>query len=74
MKSGWEGIEVLDKEPKGEPKDRQIELDKAFARTFETTEGKKVLDYLASRSATADLGTRSRQFVWVCKRRPKQHN
>ncbi len=50
MKSGWEGIEVLDEEPKGEPKDRQIELDKAFARTFETTEGKKVLDYLASRT------------------------
>jgi len=48
MTSGWEGIEVLDLEEKrkSKPKDNQIELDKAFARTFDTEEGKKVLNYL----------------------------
>jgi hypothetical protein len=50
VKTGWEGIEVLDQEPKGEPKDKQIELDKAFARTFDTDEGKKVLAHLISRT------------------------
>jgi len=35
---GWEGIETLGIQSK----DDQIELDKAYARTFDTEEGKKV--------------------------------
>ena len=50
MTTGWEGLEVLDKTPKKEPKDHQIELDKAFARTFETDEGQKVLKHLMEKT------------------------
>jgi|TARA_B100000519_G_C13870545_1_gene263418 hypothetical protein len=48
MTAGWEGIQVLDLEEKRKtkPKDNQVELDKAFARTFESEEGRKVLTYL----------------------------
>jgi hypothetical protein len=48
-KTGWEGIEVLDEKPLP-TKDNQLELDKAFARTFDTEEGKKVLRYLITRT------------------------
>ncbi len=48
-KTGWEGIEVLDEKPLPS-KDNQLELDKAFARTFDTEEGKKVLEYLIART------------------------
>jgi|TARA_R100000479_G_scaffold151439_1_gene87216 hypothetical protein len=50
MTAGWEGIEVLDENVKSEPKDHQLELDKAFARTFETEEGKKVLKHLIEKT------------------------
>ena len=40
-KVGWEGIEVLETKSKQEPKDEQLEIDKAYARTFETEEGRK---------------------------------
>ena len=48
-KTGWEGIEVLNEKPLP-TKDNQLELDKAFARTFDTEEGKKVLEYLIART------------------------
>ena len=48
-KTGWEGIEVLDESPM-ELVDDQLAIDKSFARTFETEEGKKVLSYLVSRT------------------------
>ena len=43
---GWEGIETLGIQSK----DDQIELDKAYARTFDTEEGKKVLEHLKSKT------------------------
>lgn len=48
-RNGWEGIDVLD-EKSIASKDNQLELDKAFARTFETEEGRKVLKYLVTRT------------------------
>ena len=48
-KTGWEGIEVLNEKPLP-TKDNQLELDKAFARTFETEEGRKVLQFLISKT------------------------
>ena len=42
MKQGWDGIEFLDVKSKSETKDTELETNKAFARTFETEEGKKV--------------------------------
>ena len=48
-RNGWEGIDVLD-EKSIASKDDQLELDKAFARTFETEEGRKVLKYLVTRT------------------------
>ena len=39
---GWEGLNTLDVHRK----DDQLELDKAYARTFETEEGKKCLKHL----------------------------
>ena len=41
-KVGWEGIEVLDNQAKQETKNEQLEIDKSYARTFETEEGKKL--------------------------------
>ena len=38
---GWEGLNTLDVHRK----DDQLELDKAYARTFNTKEGKKVLEH-----------------------------
>ena len=38
-KVGWEGIEVLDNQAKQETKNEQLEIDKSYARTFETEEG-----------------------------------
>jgi|TARA_Y100001937_G_scaffold98640_1_gene134606 hypothetical protein len=49
-KVGWEGIEVLETKSKQEPKDEQLEIDKAYARTFETEEGRKCLKHLISRT------------------------
>jgi len=46
MTQGWEGLRVLDNPSKNETKNKQVEIDKAFARTFETEEGKKVLEFL----------------------------
>ena len=43
---GWEGLNTLDVHRK----DDQLELDKAYARTFETEEGKKVLEHLKSKT------------------------
>jgi hypothetical protein len=48
-KSGWDGIEVLDEKPM-HLRDDSVEIDKAFARTFDTAEGKKVLKYLLSKT------------------------
>ena len=48
-RNGWEGIDVLD-EKSIASKDNQLELDKAFARTFETEEGRKCLDFLIRRT------------------------
>ena len=48
-KTGWEGIDVLNEKSREGVLD-QLELDKSFARTFETEEGKKVLKYLISRT------------------------
>ena len=45
-KVGWEGIEVLDNQAKQETKNEQLEIDKSYARTFETEEGKKCLKHL----------------------------
>lgn len=50
MKQGWDGIEFLDVKSKNEPKDIEIEINKAFARTFETEEGKKVLEFLIKKT------------------------
>ena len=44
---GWEGLNTLDVVHR---KDDQLELDKAYARTFETEEGKKCLKHLVSRT------------------------
>jgi hypothetical protein len=44
---GWEGLNTLDVVHR---KDDQLELDKAYARTFETEEGKKVLEHLKSKT------------------------
>ena len=41
-KVGWEGIEVLDNQAKQETKNEQLEIDKSYARTFETEEGRNV--------------------------------
>ena len=49
-KVGWEGIEVLDNQAKQETKNEQLEIDKSYARTFETEEGKKCLKHLMSRT------------------------
>lgn len=49
MENGWEGVEVLDEEPLNN-KDDQFAVDKSFARTFDTEEGKKVLEYLVSKT------------------------
>jgi len=49
MENGWEGVQVLDQEPINN-KDDQFAIDKSFARTFDTEEGKKVLDYLVSKT------------------------
>ena len=43
---GWEGLNTLDVHRK----DDQLELDKAYARTFNTKEGKKVLEHLKSKT------------------------
>lgn len=40
MENGWEGVQVLDQEPINN-KDDQFAVDKSFARTFDTEEGKK---------------------------------
>ena len=48
-KAGWDGIEVLDENPM-QLRDDTIAIDKSFARTFETEEGKKVLQYLISKT------------------------
>jgi hypothetical protein len=50
MKQGWDGIEFLDVKPKSETKDTELETNKAFARTFETKEGKKVLEFLINKT------------------------
>jgi len=50
MKQGWDGIEFLDVKPKNENKDTELETNKAFARTFETEEGKKVLEFLINKT------------------------
>ena len=47
-KSGWDGIQVLENEINQETKNEQLEIDKTFARTFETEEGRKCLDFLIS--------------------------
>ena len=49
MENGWESVQVLDQEPINN-KDDQFAVDKSFARTFDTEEGKKVLDYLVSKT------------------------
>jgi len=49
MENGWEGVQVLDQEPINN-KDDQFAVDKSFARTFDTEEGKKVLEYLVSKT------------------------
>ena len=49
-KVGWEGIEVLDTQSKAQTKNEQLEIDKAYARTFETEEGKKCLKHLKSKT------------------------
>ena len=41
-KTGWDGIEVLDENPM-QLRDDTVAIDKSFARTFETEEGRKVL-------------------------------
>ena len=43
---GWEGLEVLG----NKPKDNQREIDVSNARTFNTKDGKKVLEYLISKT------------------------
>jgi len=50
MNDGWEGINVVDFESAAPKDDDNKRLDRAFARTFETTEGKKVLDYLVDKT------------------------
>jgi hypothetical protein len=50
MKQGWDGIEFLDVKSKSETKDIEVEINKAFARTFETEEGKKVLEFLSKKT------------------------
>ena len=50
MKQGWDGIEFLDVKSKSETKDTELETNKSFARTFETAEGKKVLEFLINKT------------------------
>jgi|TARA_R100000479_G_scaffold63604_1_gene30237 hypothetical protein len=50
MKQGWDGIEFLDVKSKSETKDTELETNKSFARTFETEEGKKVLEFLINKT------------------------
>ena len=50
MKQGWDGIEFLDVKSKSETKDTELETNKSFARTFETEEGKKVLEILINKT------------------------
>ena len=50
MKQGWDGIEFLDEKSKSETKDTELETNKSFARTFETEEGKKVLEFLINKT------------------------
>lgn len=50
MSEGWEGINVVDFDAK-QPKDNDTKrLDRAFARTFATEEGGKVLKYLIEKT------------------------
>ena len=48
-KTGWDGIEVLDENPM-QLRDDTVAIDKSFARTFETGEGRKVLQFLISKT------------------------
>ena len=50
MNDGWEGINVVDFEAVKTKDDDSKRLDRAFARTFETAEGKIVLDYLKEKT------------------------
>jgi len=50
MKQSWDGIEFLDVKSKSETKDTELETNKSFARTFETEEGKKVLEFLINKT------------------------
>ena len=49
-KSGWDGIQVLENEVNQETKNEQLEIDKTFARTFETEEGRKCLNFLIGKT------------------------
>lgn len=48
-RNGWDGIEVLDENPMN-ILDDQYSIDKSFARTFETEQGQKVLEFLISKT------------------------
>lgn len=48
-RNGWDGIEVLDETPMN-ILDDQYSIDKYFARTFETEQGQKVLEFLISKT------------------------
>jgi len=50
MSEGWEGINVVDFEAKLPKDDDGKRLDRAFARTFQTEEGEKVLKYLIEKT------------------------
>ena len=54
-KSGWDGIQVLDENPM-QLRDDTIAIDKSFARTFDTEEGKRVLKYLIAKRYINQLG------------------
>lgn len=55
-RNGWDGIEVLNERPM-QILDDQIAINKAFARAFDTEEGKKVLEFL--------IGKTLNQPTWV---------
>jgi hypothetical protein len=50
MDDGWDGLNVVDFTSAHQKDDDLKRLDRAFARTFETDEGKKVLEYLVDKT------------------------
>ena len=49
-KQGWDGLDILGTNKPIEQKDEQFAIDKSFARTFETEEGKKCLQFLIKKT------------------------